>query len=113
MTRRAANLAFGAPTLRGLDLSTHQSTLTTSAGIAKTQASTKESRTNFVTLLAPGSGEMDCGRTNSRACTNSVDSVRGTFAPGESWRKHRADSPVDGIPAPRLTSTLRAGTEAD
>src|SRR4029077_1597202 len=55
----------------------------------KTQASTKESRTNFVTLWEPGSGEMDCGRTTSRACTNSADSVQATFAPGESWPKPR------------------------
>src|SRR5580704_15854786 len=113
MTRRITNLAFGAPTLRGPYLSTHQSTLTTLAGICKTQASTKEARTNFVTLLAPGSGEMDCGCTTSRACTNSADSVRETFAPGESWPKHRADSPVDGIPASGLTSTLRVGTGTD
>src|SRR5579863_3523247 len=113
MTRRITYLAFGAPTLRGPDLSTHQWTLTTSAGICKTQASTKESRTNFVTLWEPGSGEMDCGRTTSRACTNSADSVQATFAPGEPWPKPRADSLVDGIPASRLTSTLRVGTETD
>src|SRR5882762_9610688 len=109
MTRRITNLAFGAPTLRGPDLSTHQSTLTTSAGIGKTQASTKESRTNFVTLLEPGSGETDCGRMTSRECANSAASVQATFTPGESWPKHRADSLVDGIPASGLTSTSRVG----
>src|SRR6266403_3184428 len=113
MTRRTANLASGAPTLRGPELGTHQWTLTTSAGICKTQASTKESRTNFVTLSEPGSGEMDCGRTTSRACTNSADSVQATFAPGESWPKRRADSLVDGIPASGLTSTSRVGTGTD
>src|ERR1700758_1567434 len=113
MTRRTANLASGARTLRTPDLSTHQSTLTTSAGIGKTQASTKESRTNFDTLWEPGSGEMDCGRTTSRACTNSADSVQATFAPGESWPKHRADSLVGGIPASGLTSTSRVGTGTD
>src|SRR4029077_17289000 len=71
------------------------------------------SRTNFVTLLEPGSGEMDCGRTTSRACTNSVASVQATFAPGGAWSKHRADSLVDGIPASGLTLTLRVGTGTD
>src|ERR1700758_5849186 len=104
MTRRITNLASGAPTLHGPELGTHQWTLTTSAGICKTQASTKESRTNFVTLWEPGSGEMDCGRTTSRACTNSADSVQATFAPGEAWPKHRADSLADGIPGARMNS---------
>src|SRR5579864_1156375 len=113
MTRRTTNLAFGAPMLRGLELGTHRWTLTTSAGISKTQASTKASQTNFVTLWEPGSGEMDCGRTTSKACTNSADSVQATFAPGESWPKPRADSLVDGIPASRLTSTSRVGTGTD
>src|SRR4029077_6042667 len=113
MTRRTANLASGAPTLREPDLSTHQSTLTTSAGIGKTQASTKASRTNFVTLLAQGSGEMDCGPTSSRAGTNSAASVQATFAPGEAWSKHRADSLFDGIPASGLTSLLLVDTGTD
>src|SRR4029077_15626113 len=113
MTRRTANLASGAPTLREPDLSTHQSTLTTSAGIGKTQASPKGSPTNCVIPWEPGSGEMDCGRMTSRACTSSADSVQATFAPGESWPKHRADSLVDGIPGAGLTSTLRVGTGTD
>src|SRR6266404_1601068 len=113
MTRRTANLASGAPTLRGPDLSTHQSTLTTSAGIGETPPSTKVWPTNCVIPLESGSGEMDCGRTTSRACTNSVVSVQATFAPGEAWSKHRADSLVDGIPASGLTSTSRVGTGTD
>src|ERR1700752_4007823 len=104
MTRRNANLASGAPTLRTPDLSTHQSTLTTSAGTCETPASTKVSPTNCVIPLEPDSGEMDCGRTTSRACTNSAALVQATFAPGEAWSKHRADSLVDGIPASGLTS---------
>src|SRR6266446_483836 len=77
------------------------------------QASTKVSRTNCVIPLEPGSGEMDCGRTTSRACANSGTSVQATFTPGESWPKHRADSLVDGIPASGLTSTSRVGTGTD
>src|SRR5712664_3849333 len=110
MTRRTANLASGAPTLRGPDLSTHQSTLTTSAGIGETPASTKVSRTNCVITMKPSSGEMECGRTNSSACTNSSDSVQATFDPGESLPKHRSYSLVDGIPGSGLTSTLRVGS---
>jgi len=113
MTRRTANLASGAPTLRARAAGKRRSTLTTSAGICETPASTKVSRTNFVTLLEPGSGEMDCGRTTSRACTNLAASVQATFAPGESWPKHRADSLVAGLPASGLTSTLRVGTGTD
>src|SRR5229473_2853683 len=39
---------------------------------------------------------MDCGRTTSRACTNSAASVQATFAPGGAWSKPLADSLVDG-----------------
>src|SRR5580700_1795496 len=113
MTRRTANLASGASTLRGPDLGTHQSTLITSAGIGETPASTKVSPTNCAIPLEQGSGEMDCGRTTSRACINSEASAQATFAPGEAWSKHRADSLVDGIPASGLTSTLRVGTGTD
>src|SRR4029077_14214484 len=63
--------------------------------------------------LEPDVGEMDCGRTTSRACTNLAASVEAAFAPGEAWSKHRADSLVDGIPASGLTSTLRVGTGTD
>src|SRR5882757_6105985 len=110
MTHRAANLASGALTLPAPAVGKHRSVLITSAGISETPALTKVSPTNCVIPLEPGSGEMDCGRTTSRACTNSAASVQATFAPGESWPKHRADSLVDGIPASRLTSTLRVGT---
>jgi hypothetical protein len=90
-----------------------RSTFITSAGICETPASTKVSPTNCVIPLEPGSGEMDCGRTTSRACTNSAASVQATFAPGGAWSKPLADSLVDGIPASRLTSTLRVGTGTD
>ena len=113
MTRRTANLASGAPTSPGVDFGTHRSTFTTLAWISKTQATTRASRTNFVTLLEPGSGEVDCGLTRPRACTNLAASVQAAFAPGEAWSKHRADSRLDGIPASRLTSTLRLGTGTD
>src|SRR5580704_5588292 len=113
MTRRTANLVSGAPTLRTPYLSTHQSTLTTSAGIGKTQASTKVSLTNCVIPWGPGSGEMDCGRMTSRACTNLAASAEAAFAPGEAWSKHRVDLLVDGIPASGLTSTLRVETGTD
>src|SRR2546426_12319887 len=113
MTRRTANLASGVPTSPGVDFGTHRSTFTTLASISKTQSSTRASRTNFVTLLEPGSCEMDCGLTRPRACTNSAASVQATFAPGEAWSKHRADSLLDGIPTSRLTSTLRVGTRTD
>ncbi len=84
-----------------------------SGGIGETQSSTKVSPMNCVIPLEPGSGEMDCGHTASRACINLVASVQATFAPGEVWSKHRADSLVDGLPASRLTSTLRVGTGTD
>src|SRR6266446_906180 len=113
MTRRTPNLASGVPTLPELDLGPHQSTFTTLAGISKTQASTRASRTNFVTLLEPGSCEMDSGLTRPRACTNSAALVQATFAPGGAWSKHRADSRLDGIPASRSTSTWRVGTGTD
>src|SRR5258706_3075095 len=113
MTRHTANLVSGAPTLRVLAAGKRRSTLITSAGICETPASTRVSPTNCVIPLEPGSGEMDCGRTTARACTNSAASVQATFAPGEAWSKPRADSLVDGIPPSRLTSTLRVGTGTD
>lgn len=102
-----------APTLRGPNLGTQQSTPTTSAGIGETPASTKVSPTNCVMPLEPGSGEMDCGRTTSRACTNSAASAQATFAPGGAWSKYREDSLVDGIPASGLTSMSRVETGTD
>src|SRR5258708_360278 len=113
MTHRTANLACGAATLRAPAAGKRRSTFITSAGICETLASTKVSPTNCVIPLEPGSGEMDCGRTTWRACTNSAASVQARFAPGEAWSKPRADSLVDGIPASRLTSTLRVGTGTD
>src|ERR1700692_2257969 len=113
MTHRAANLASGALTLRAPAVGKHRSVLITSAGICETPASTKVSPTNCVIPLEPGSGEMDFGRTTSRARTNSAASVQATFAPGEAWSKHPADSLVHGIPASRLTSTLQVGTGTD
>src|SRR5713101_5105908 len=113
MTHRTANLASGAPTLPTPAAGKRRSTFITSAGICETPASTKVSPTNCVIPLEPGSGEMDCGLTTSRACTNSAASTQATFVPGEAWSKHPADSLVNGIPASRLTSTLRVGTETD
>src|SRR5260370_14146443 len=109
MTRRTANSASGAPTLRGPDLGTHQSTLITSAGIGTAQASRKASRTNFVTRLEPGSGELDGGRTTSRVCTNSAPSVSATFTPGDAPCKRRADLAFVRLPVSALTSTLPGG----
>src|ERR1700730_246442 len=113
MTHRAANLASGALTLRAPAVGKRRSTFITSAGICETPASTKVSPTNCVIPLEPGFGEMDCGRTTSRACTNSAVSAQATFAPGEAWSKYRADSLVNGIRALRLTSTWRVGTGTD
>src|SRR4029077_3412470 len=113
MTHRAANLASGALTLRAPAVGKHRSVLIISAGICETPASTKVSPTNCVIPLGPGSGEMACGLTTLRACTNSAALVQATFAPGEVWSKPRADSLVNGIPASRLTSTLRVGTGTD
>src|SRR6266478_7096595 len=113
MTHRAANLASGALTLRAPAAGKHRSVLITSAGIGETPASTKVSPTNCAIPLEPGSGEMDCGRTTSRVCTNSAASAQATLAHGEAWSKHRADSLVNGIPALRLTSTWRVGTGTD
>src|SRR5579863_9368110 len=113
MTHRAANLASGAPTLLAPAVGKHRSVLITSAGICETPASTKVSPTNCAIPLEPGSGEMACGRMTARACTNSAASVQAIFAPGEAWSKPRADSLVDGIPASKLTSTLRVGTRTD
>src|SRR4029077_17482394 len=113
MTRRIANSVSGAPTLRGPDLGTHHSTLITSAGIETTQDSRKASRTNFVTLWEPGSGDLDGGLTTSRVCTNSGASVPATFTPGEASCKRRADLAFGRLPASGLTSTLRVGIGTD
>ena len=116
MTRRTVNLASGASTLRAPDLGTHLSTLITSAGIGTAQASRKASRTNFVTRLEPGSGELDGGRTTSRACTNSAGSVPATFTPGEAsrgfsvWSSPRVGINFDVASGDRNRSSPNLGT---